>query len=400
MHFYLLFILNFVLLSFSSSAQVRHQNDTVYKFSRDIIRNLNQASSRDYWKAVIDFSFIGDYKNALAYAGKVRSPYGKLSEADSLFFLRFHSIDAKDYILKRAQKEQILMINEAHHFPYHRIFITSLLQGLYDQGFRYYGAETISHMDSALNKRGYPILTSGYYLAEPQFGNLLRKALDLGFKVFPYEASTTESISDPKIREIEQAKNIQKILERDPEAKILIHAGYDHIREDSIGGTWEKAMARRLYELTGINPLTVNQEILTERVTPDLENPFYHIVNVETPSVFIDNNGNLFSGPEGTHYYDIRLAHPRTTYVENRPDWLILDDRKRIYLSEKQLNVGYPCLIQVYKIHEDTLIAVPVDVFEITDENTLKPMILTAGEYQVIIKGQKKKFKKFLIHVN
>ena len=127
MHFYLLFILNFVLLSFSSSAQVRYQNDTVYKFSRDIIRNLNKGASQDYWKAVIDFSFIGDYKNALAYAGKVRPPYGKLSEADSLFFLRFHSIDAKDYILKRAQKEQILMINEAHHFPYHRIFITSLL---------------------------------------------------------------------------------------------------------------------------------------------------------------------------------------------------------------------------------------------------------------------------------
>ena len=179
----------------------------------------------------------------------------------------------------------------------------------------------------------------------------------------------------------------------------MIHAGYDHIREDSVGGNWEKAMAGRLYELTGINPFTINQEILTERVIPELENPYYRLLNIETPAVFLNDHGDVFSGPKGTHYYDIRLAHPRTRYVENRPHWLLFDHSKYVYLTKQQLNVGCPCLIQVYKTDEAILQAVPVDVFEIVDEHTIKPMILNPGEYQVIIKGQKIKFKKVLVHV-
>jgi hypothetical protein len=271
--------------------------------------------------------------------------------------------------------------------PYHRIFIASLLKGLYAKGFRYYGAEALDFADSLINQRGYPIVNSGYYVVEPQFGNLIRKALGLGFTLFAYEARTPESFSNPKQREFEQAKNIQQILKNDSLAKILIHAGYDHIREDSLGGEWEKAMALRLRELTGINPFTINQEVLTERISPSLENPFYNMISVSAPSILIDNLGNVFSGPQGANYYDVRLCHPRTSYIKGRPHWLSSENKKYVHLKKKDLTVGFPCLLQAYNGNEDPNVAVPIDVVEIMEKKSSKPLILSPGKYTVLVKG-------------
>jgi hypothetical protein len=42
--------------------------------------------------------------------------------------------------------------------------------------------------DSLLNERGYPLNSplSGTYVTEPQMSNLIREAIDIGFKLFPY----------------------------------------------------------------------------------------------------------------------------------------------------------------------------------------------------------------------
>ncbi|WP_276366292.1 hypothetical protein [Chryseolinea sp. H1M3-3] len=376
-----------IFLSIISHAQTRFNNENVYKFSDEIIKNFDKGGKTDFAKAAQDFSFIGDYKNVLLFDGKFRQPYATIKNSDSSFFKKFHTVEAAEYIISRADKERIIIINEAHHFPYHRVFIASLLPGLYAKGFRYYGAETLNFSDSLINERKYPLLSSGYYTAEPQFGNLVRDALTQGFRVFAYEARTKETISNPKLREIEQAKNIQQVLNRDPSAKILIHAGYDHIREDSLGGSWEKAMASRLKELTGINPFTINQEVLTERIDPSLENPFFKMVSVQVPSILLDGSGNVFSGPEGTNYYDVRMCHPRTKYIENRPHWLFNNNRKAVLIDKKKLIVGFPCLVQAYKSNEDPAVAVPVDVIEISSGEMNKPLVLTTGDYKVLIKG-------------
>ena len=129
-----------------------------------------------------------------------------------------------------------------------------------------------------------------------------------------------EAFGNPEQREIDQANNIQQILQKDPSAKILLHGGYDHIREDSLGGDWKMAMAGRLKQLTGIDPFTINQEVLTERSQPSLENPYYTLMKIDQPSILIDNDGNLFAGPRDRHLYDVRMSHPRTRLVKGRPD--------------------------------------------------------------------------------
>jgi hypothetical protein len=387
------FVKIILFLPLVSFAQERFGGEKIYKFSKEILDSLKEGDQAQLAKAAQDFSFIGDYKKALEFEGKTRQPFGDIKKDDSIYFKKFHPVDAAEFIVKRAEKEQIIIINEAHHVPYHRIFITSILKGLYEKGFRYYGAETLDFADSTINQRGYPLVNSGYYVVEPQFGNLIREALNLGFTLFTYEARTLDSFSSPKQREIEQAKNIQQILKKNPSAKILIHAGYDHIREDSLGGAWEKAMALRLRELTGINPFTINQEVLTERAIPSLENPFYKMLSVSVPCVLIDDQGNIFSGPQGSSYYDVRLCHPRTRYINGRPHWLSFGTKKYVRLRKKDLTVGFPCLLQAYNENEDPDAAVPVDVVEITEKESPKPLILTPGKYAVLIKGIHRKSK-------
>lgn len=394
-----LFILLFCCGSiFPSIAQVRYQGDTVYKFSQNIIRNIHRQNP-DFARAAQDFSFIGDYKTALYYAEKLRQPFPPISDEVKEYFQRFKPVDAIDYVLAVADTAKIIMINEAHHIAYHRTFIRSLLQGLYKRGFRYYGAETINMGDTLLNKRKSPILTSGYYTVEPEFGNLIRQALSLGFRVFGYEARSAESFGSPKAREIEQAQNIWDVLKSDPNAKILIHAGYDHIREDSLGGSWEKAMARRFKDLSGIDPITLNQVALNETADPNLENPFYKLAEANTPVVFVNATGHLFSGPEGTQYFDGRIYHPRTRYINNRPHWLYSFNRKPVYLNDKELSIGYPRLLQAYRTNENPASAVPLDVIEIKDSKSVAPLMLSPGNYTVIMKGISGKNKEIHVEV-
>jgi hypothetical protein len=388
-----------ILAVLSVHAQVRYEKDTVYRFSQKILRQSEENSAVNYPDAAQDFSFISDYENILRCDAKMRPPFGTINKSDSLYFATFRITDAKDYIIERAKNERIIIINEAHHIPYHRVFIASLLTELYKAGFRYYGAETINYLDSAINSRKYPVLTSGYYTVELQFGNLVRKALNDGYFVFGYEARSTESFSNPEVREIEQAKNIYRILQNDPNARILLHSGYDHIREDSVGGTWKKAMAARLTDLTGIDPFTINQEVLTERAHPSLENPYYKMLNVDRPSILVKENGELFSGPKGTHFYDVRMIHPRTHLVKGRPDWLLNNGARFIDIPKKKLP-GYPCIAHAYKKGENTNDAVPIDVVEIPGADKMRPLALPPGEYIIRVRDVDNKMSEFDLKVN
>lgn len=117
--------------------------------------------------------------------------------------------------------------------------------------------KTFTKIDNVdLNYRKYPIYMSGHYSKEPQFGELIRVALEIGYTIFPYEHSEEGS---GKPREIGEAKNIANYLRDKPDIKLLIHCGYAHATEGKMGNSWEKAMAGRLLEFTGINPLTINQ---------------------------------------------------------------------------------------------------------------------------------------------
>jgi hypothetical protein len=366
-----------------------------YQFSHAIAQTVQAATTpvqrtAATEQAAVASSFIGDYRAALQYVDRNAPAMPTISGADSLYFLGFRPQNAREYILARAGHEQIIMINEAHHVPLHRVFTLSLLAGLYHQGYRYLGAETLSEGDQGLAKRGYPVTSltdfaanSGYYTAEPQYGNLIREALRLGFTVFAYDAFPNVPPADfARQREVQQARNIQKILQADPTAKILIHAGYDHIREDSLGGSWGKAMAGRVKEFTGIDPFTINQEKLSEKSEPRFENPYYKLAHASEASVFRNSDGQVFAGPRGTSLFDVRVYHPPTRYQDGRPDWLLLNGRRKPHaIPPRGHSVAYPCLVFAYRKQEDFRVAVAADIIELRTPQDRTALILEPGKY-------------------
>lgn len=167
--------------------------------------------------AAWDFSYIGEYRAALAsYDGPERGqPARRISATDSAACVALQPVDARTYILQRAKTEQLLLINEAHHVPLHRTFTASLLPELAKLGFRYLAAEGLNEADTLLQKRGYPVLATGFYTKEPQFGYLLRTAHQTGFQLVAYDhgfSHAGEMDVQVRARETAQARNIQRIL--------------------------------------------------------------------------------------------------------------------------------------------------------------------------------------------
>ena len=69
-----------------------------------------------------------------------------------------------------------------------RAFSNRLLAPLREIGFTHLAVETVAEDPTKLSARGYPTLDTGTYTRDPTFGDLIRRALDLGYIVVRYEA--------------------------------------------------------------------------------------------------------------------------------------------------------------------------------------------------------------------
>lgn len=186
--------------------------------------------------------------------------------------------------------ENLVMINEHHYFPHHRILVDELLPLFAEAGYTYFALEALSpESDSLLNLGKPPTVDSGFYTKDPRFANILRTAQGLGFTFVAYE--NTDRNMD---REEGQAANIYNAtFAQDPDAKVLVFAGMAHILEEptSRGKTWMANILRENYEL---DPLTFDQyhlihfRNLTEDVSlvnssaftnPLLQSVDYHLIN-------------------------------------------------------------------------------------------------------------------------
>lgn len=341
---------------------------------------------RKYQSAARDLSAMGDYKNTLVVWDSGETKPAKLYPQDSVYYLQFKPRNAKDYIIERAKNEQIIILNEAHHQPYHRVFTESLLHDLYKLGYRFFGGETINQHDSVLNERKYPVVFSGTYSKEPRYGNMIRTALQEGYYVFAYEADfDNHAIVSSKEREIQQARHIKSILDTNPKAKIIIHCGFGHLVETELGGDWEKAMAGRLKEYTGIDPFTIDQVELTERSSIEYDDPFFKMINLDYYAVFINQFGKPYNDPPLRDQYDISVYHPRTKWINGRPNWAF-EGGKQPYFINDQINIVFPCLVLAYCEGEDISIAVPTDVIELKNKDDKTALALKKGNYTIIIK--------------
>lgn len=386
-------IFTFTLLLCASIAFGQADSET-YRFSKDILTQIDKDTVPwKYQTGATELSFSGYYQELLQIWEKNGMRKPKISEEDSLYFTTSRKVNAKDYIIEQSKQAQIIIINEAHHIPRHRTFIQSLLKELYDNGYRYLGLEAL--FDSTINERKYPVIETGYYTKEPEFGNLISEAIKIGFTLFGYEASRGKNGRE---REIEQAENIQRFLESHPKGKVLIHCGYAHVYENDYPA-WGKAMAGRLKENMNIDPLTIDQTMFLEQADPENNHLAMQLNNTKEPIILIDENGKVFQGKNKLNQTDLVIIYPQTEYVHNRPDWLT-NGREGYDIPPSILEKHQPILVLAYRNDEHEKNGIPADIIEIKNNINPSKLYLTRGIYTIIMKDENYKIiNKYSIEI-
>ncbi|HYP49796.1 MAG TPA: hypothetical protein VEQ34_02560, partial [Pyrinomonadaceae bacterium] len=331
-----------------------------------------------YLEAIIQFeSYVGNYDEAYRYENLLYAEFPStkntieqlkkdISDIKSSPIAEYKMLDAVAAIDSIADRQQVIMINEEHRTPFHRAVTLELLAKLYAKGFRYFAAETVDESDAELNKRGYPIRSTGFYTADPVYGDVIRTALKLGYKIVPYESmdmSCKAPENNPEFcndqRERGQAQNLyDRILKNDPKAKIFVHVGRGHNSKAPISETFN-FMAYYFKQLSKIEPFTIDQLRFSERGNPALEQPLYRLLTKENilqkPSVYQASNGKFYNHGAG---YDMLIFHPRLSYKNGRATFLEMNgirraeklDLKKLKLeSGNQIFTGKePILIQAF----------------------------------------------------
>ena len=376
-----IFPLTLILLTMSSCYSQKQnillQNYSTYK--EILYEKESKGGQYASWK----LSRIGEYDEAKQLFEETKN-YSFDSGIKPFNFKLTNSVNFIDSISKH---EQAIFINEAHHISQHRNFIRRILPALYKNGYRHLGMEAFNSKDSLINERGYPIKESGFYTKDPEYGELIRDAINLGFTIFGYETSKGKN---GKEREIEQAKNIiSKTIQKDKNAKILIIAGFDHIREDTLFRSWGKAMAGRFYEYSGINPITIDQVQFTpqfyeKNTNPLLKNKTFNISS--TPL-------NSFKNPYSEKGFDFYIFHPHFKLKQSIKEWKYSFDRFPLYVHKEFIKPNENYLILAYDFNEyqnekSTNRLIPKDIVSIKQKN--RPLVLKQGKYFIEIINAKK----------
>ena len=369
----------------------------VYQLLGDNKKFIHEFSSPVYYDLLSQsVSFVGDYSAALEYQ--------KLSDTTHLTDVEYRQIgksiqqlkkiknaDAKKFISFIAPNYKVIMLNEANNKPLHRAFAYSLLDVLYNRGFRWLAMEMLNPMpDQELTKLTY---RTGHFATEPVAGELIRQALDLGFRLVAYEDPDGNRHS-PTERDSIQALNIARILKQDPEAKIFVYASYGHIAEKSTTPDFIP-MGMAFKRMTGIDPLTIDQTDMTEESNFSFGKAFYEAYLEKFPltaaSIPLDNDEPV--NVTGTTLYDLTVIHPKTIYYFARPSWLALSNRRQpVSIKTKNKEIF---LVQAYYQYESFGSkpgqVVPADQTYFTYGNGTYTLYLRRGLYILIFRDMEYK---------
>ena len=290
--------------------------------------------------------------------------------------------DALDTIVDLAAHRRVVMINEAHHDAHTRLLTLELLPRLRALGYTHLAIEALVEGDAALRRRGYPSGDSGSeYLREPVYGEIVREALRLGYVLVPYDPAGR----DPDDRESQQARTLyDKVLAGNTNAKLLVHAGYAHIDKAPGRLIRLQPMAARLQELSGLEPLSIDQTEIMETGwnTTDLYHRLVARFPSKEPEILVDRDGKPWSARPTL--YDANVILPPslsmaafgnqqkfgsaldagTNMVSDtsrfsllrqsllhmqRPDWLRLGGQRRPYDIDTTLcRSTTPCLVEAH----------------------------------------------------
>lgn len=282
-----------------------------------------------------------------------------------------------DVIAKRASDARIVIINESHEVTLHRDFSRRVIERLRPMGYTVFAAETFRNIDDGPDpvelhaELDYPHIAEGSYLHEPSFGELVRTAKRLDYRLAAYEQHYIPPSQRPKSideqiaqREQVQAEHLTALLKTmGPDEKLIVHVGYAHAREvetrrgDGFDTSW---MGARLKRMTGLDPLTIGQtQCRGSADTVQLSQP-----------------------PErGEGWFDLIVDHPVHDFRHGRSDWRFADGAQAIAIPEPYASANGPLIIEAFPQGEP-FEAVPVDRVWVEPGEDVK-LALKPGRYTI-----------------
>ena len=249
-------LLIFMSLSFIINAQEDNPFSILYKNMYynayiELTENEEKFTGNNFEDSYLNAlgflqSFIGKYDKAIEYYTIRNKKKGYIPDSLKQIDLTGYGI-VQDDLNDLYTKYNVAMFNESHHISQHRAFIYSQLEILKSLGYNQLALETLNDKDSTLYIRKYPAKQTGYYTNDPVYGNVIRKALETGFTLIPYDSYDTD-------REKGQADNIFK--QYDPaKGKLIVYGGYGHIAET---GEY-KMMGQHLKNMLEEDVLSISQ---------------------------------------------------------------------------------------------------------------------------------------------
>jgi hypothetical protein len=270
-------------------------------------------------------------------------------------------------ILARVGDRRAVFLNESHARAQTRAANFTLLASLRKRGFNILALEALGAtrappgsaecadtvpIDLGLGSRGYPLRKSatGAYTDEPVYAQTLREALRLGYRIVGYD---TDSPKGAEGREEGAARNLACLMSNDPNAKVLLVAGFGHISEKPGGGGLKGGtMAYRFKTITGIDPLTIDGTTLGRLDVSSLALDKIATGSAAEAWVLSNEKGDLYG--DAARGYDISLyIRPTSHRNDGEPSWLELGGaRKRFRVAASRCRGHLPCLAEAHPANE------------------------------------------------
>ncbi len=320
-----------------------------YLVSRDKLKKTLQKSNDEKFNQFQFLTTVNSFiSNNKEYDSLIAKRENKIKERNQSLIdsLLIKCDTVKSVFVKindLIKDEKVVMLNESHWSPKHRILAFQLLDILKQNEFNYLAIEAIdTKKDSVLNLMKFPSKNTGYYTREPYFGHLLRKAKKLGFQIVAYDYSDNN-----EDRELAQAINLKKILDNNSKAKLFVYAGIDHILESN---PTKKRMAEYFKEISGINPLTFSQDKLIANTKDDLA--MFHSSDLK----------NIPKLNTSVDYFIINNIKPSLKEIYQNQ----IFRKFNIKIDNYKKHLGEDVLVKVYSLDEYNILksnAIPILIF-------------------------------------
>lgn len=366
-----------------------------------------------------ELSFIGMYKESLIESDRFFY-YNK--EFSLLPEDKIDALNAYPLIYKAIKENDIVILNENHSSPLHRLLFYNIIDSLKSLGVNSVFLETLGYVPvDSIYYRGDPDITWGVYSSENIYFQALEKLMALQLNLYSYEISLndldTATLNNKKYiiskkdktwepieidslvetmffknddiqREVEQALKIYQKIRKNKLKKLFIYSGGTHEwkADGYMAGTLKRLLKKDIY--------SIDQLMLNERSERKFESPLYQKYASDSLPMTLVNKDQM---PIHTIYVpskdtvnflvDLVVLSPRTKYVNNRPTWLELEGLRQRYplqnfMDVKKYQDDFLVIInneedEKKSIHE----IVPADIFQVQ---------LTSLPYDLILYPHKK----------